>query len=144
MLLEDSSKQLRQQVLIYPVVDMTKNRTDASLQAYAHGYIIPKWVREKFSSTYIPDSIKESANEWKASPVKYQGDMSKLPPTLVIVARFDPLYVQGLEYAKKLEQNGVQVTVKEYDDVHGFFAFPSNFAKVAKGDVFDYMSQKTK
>ena len=43
-----------------------------------------------------------------------------LPSTLIIVAKFDPLHDQGIEYAEKLKKNGVHVIVKEYEDVHGF------------------------
>ena len=44
-----------------------------------------------------------------------------LPPALVILAGFDPLYAEGLAYASRLKQDGVATTVREYPgQMHGF------------------------
>jgi acetyl esterase len=57
---------------------------------------------------------------WQASPLL--GELSKLPPHLVFVAGQDPLRDEGLAYAVKLEESGVQVTTQVYQGVPHTFA----------------------
>lgn len=46
-----------------------------------------------------------------------------LPPTLLVLAGFDPLCAEGEAYARRLEKEGVRVTVKRYPgQMHGFVA----------------------
>jgi acetyl esterase len=48
-----------------------------------------------------------------------------LPPALVILAGFDPLYAEGKAYAERLASEGVAVTVKDYPgQMHGFVSRP--------------------
>ena len=53
-----------------------------------------------------------------------------LPDTLIITAENDPLREQDLDYARKLEEAGVKVTLLNYPGmVHGFFSVPNYFAE---------------
>lgn len=46
---------------------------------------------------------------------------SGLPPALVVVLSVDPLRDEGVEYARKLAVDGVQVKLVEFDNLtHGF------------------------
>jgi acetyl esterase/lipase len=48
--------------------------------------------------------------------------LSKLPPALVLVAGYDPLRDEGIEYAKRLIEAGNRVTLANYEGVtHGFY-----------------------
>jgi acetyl esterase len=48
-------------------------------------------------------------------------DLAGLPPAYVMVAGFDPLHDEGVEYAEKLKAAGVSVTVADYPGlVHDF------------------------
>eukprot|EP01119_Soliformovum_irregulare_P024830 TRINITY_DN9003_c0_g1_i1.p1 TRINITY_DN9003_c0_g1~~TRINITY_DN9003_c0_g1_i1.p1 ORF type:complete len:330 (+),score=21.74 TRINITY_DN9003_c0_g1_i1:3-992(+) len=132
LMLLPSQYQVHQQVLIYPVVDLYR-RSDGSMRRYENAYILPKWILDNYLKSYLTDP--QLAQEFQASPLRYEGDVSKLPPTLVILANFDPLHDQGMEYAEKLRNAGVSVMIKEYDDVHGFFSIDVVNAKLARDDI---------
>jgi len=49
-------------------------------------------------------------------------DLAGLPPCLIIVAGYDPLRDEGIEYAKRLIEAGNRVTLVNYEGmVHGFY-----------------------
>jgi acetyl esterase len=46
-------------------------------------------------------------------------------PAHVVVAEFDPLRDDGVDYAARLRDNGVSVSVDHHaDQMHGFFTLP--------------------
>jgi acetyl esterase len=46
----------------------------------------------------------------------------------VVIAEYDPLRDDGVRYAERLREAGVEVTVERYDDQpHGFFGFVNVF-----------------
>ena len=56
------------------------------------------------------------------------GELGGLPPAIVVTAEYDPLRDQDLDYAKKLEQAGVNIQLLDYQGmVHGFVQLPSFF-----------------
>ena len=58
-----------------------------------------------------------------ASPLR--GDLSKFPPTLVLAGAIDPLRDDALQFAKKLEKAGRDVTLSTYAGMpHDFMLFP--------------------
>ena len=45
-----------------------------------------------------------------------------MPPTIIVIAGFDPLRDEGLEYADKLQSKGVKVILQNHpDEFHGFY-----------------------
>jgi len=61
-------------------------------------------------------------------------DLSDLPPATVVTAGFDPLRDDGAAYAERLEEAGVSVTHRHYDDmIHGFFSMLAEPANLKRG-----------
>jgi acetyl esterase/lipase len=108
------------QVLVYPVVD--HDLTTASYETYADaGLILNRAEMVWFWDHYVPDAAHRSHPH--ASPLR-AADHAGLPPAYVLIAEHDPLRDEGLAYAAALEEAGVPVTVRRFDDqIHAFFGF---------------------
>jgi acetyl esterase len=110
------------QVLIYPAVD-----TDFAREHYAqyegHNYFLNTPDMVWFWNHYSPNEADRSHPD--AAPLRAES-LAGLPPAYVIIAEYDPLKAEGLEYAARLEEEGVPVTVATYDDqMHAFFTMPN-------------------
>jgi len=56
-------------------------------------------------------------------------DLAGMPPALVVVAGFDPLYDDGVEFARGLRSDGCEAEVLAYDGmIHGFVGLPAPIA----------------
>ena len=61
-------------------------------------------------------------------------DLSRLPQAVVIVAGHDPLRDEGIEYAERLKEAGVDVELQNYEGmVHGFLSFADAVDQGMKG-----------
>ncbi len=104
------------QLLIYPV---TGNDFDTpSYLDNAEGYLLSRKAMQWFWDHYVPDA-KERSNPY-AAPL--EGELSGLPPALVMTAEYDPLRDEGEAYAAALRAAGCEAQVTRYDGlIHGFF-----------------------
>lgn len=108
--------EIAHQVLIYPVTDHSFDT--ASYAENADGYFVTKADMEWFWDHYL-ESPFAGQNPY-ASPLRAR-DLSGLPSATVLTCGFDPLRDEGESYADRLEEAGVQVTYRNYDDmIHGF------------------------
>jgi acetyl esterase len=104
------------QGLVYPVTDADLDNTtyrdpENQLMLNRDGMV---W----FWDLYVPDIERRS--EPYASPLR--GDLSGLPPALVVTAEYDVLREEGEAYAAKLEEAGVDVQKSRHGgQMHGFF-----------------------
>lgn len=71
----------------------------------------------------------------------------RLPPTSLIVAGIDPLRDEALDLARRLEQGGTRVRLREYDGmIHGFMGLPrltpiaGKAIAAAAGDLAEFLA----
>ncbi|MFS0865908.1 alpha/beta hydrolase fold domain-containing protein [Microbacterium sp. 179-B 1A2 NHS] len=100
------------QILEVPVTDLTGRWIDFR-PTWALGIPAVLALREMLSvvRTYLGD--RRLAQEPYASPMR-AGDLSGLPPTLVLTAEYDPLRRDGAMYAAKLRAAGVDASATRY------------------------------
>jgi acetyl esterase len=107
------------QLLIYPVTAPAKGTTFASYTENAENYLLTRAAMEWFWDHYLTAEA-EGGNPY-ASPL-FAADHGRLPPAMVITAEFDPLRDEGMAYARKLREAGVDVKTSYYEGlIHGFF-----------------------
>jgi acetyl esterase len=120
---EQGGPPITSQVLVYPVIDAACDAP--SYTENAEGYFLTAPGMHWFWAHYLgPDGDGAHQN---ASPIR-AGDLSGLPPTVVITAEFDPLRDEGEAYAEALQAAGVPVVARRYDGmIHGFVSMPMLF-----------------
>jgi len=100
---------------IYPLTDTT--RPYPSFAEFADGYLLTRESLAWFGEAYRAENAS-----LRASPLL--GEMTGLPPALVLTAGLDPLRDQGRAYAAALAGAGVAVTYREArGNIHGFLNF---------------------
>lgn len=113
------------QMLWVPWVDMTEQR-----ESYIHfdvGYFLDKPTMEWYTKNYLP--TPEHGKDPRASPIL--GNVRGVCPAAVLVAGFDPLRDEGLEYAEKLKKAGVPTTLNMYEGVVHPFINCAGFVPIA-------------
>lgn len=116
------------QVLFYPVVDWLSEYK--SKKEFGKGFMLDSKLMNFFLKEYTDNKIDKDNPD--LSPY-YASIGEKFPQTLIITAGHDPLRDEGIEYANKLKENGVNVIHTNYTSmVHGFIGFepfePSHLA----------------
>lgn len=98
-------------LLLYPVLDKRMNS-----KSMIEFYDAPVWDREsteKMWEYYLKDNVYISPGE--------MDDVSFFPTTYVETAEYDCLKDEGIEFAKKLQLHGVDVSLNETKGtIHGF------------------------
>ena len=113
------------QALIYPITNY--NFETSSYRRNAEGYILTRKKMIWYWEQYLKD--KKMAENPSVSPLRAD-DLRNLPPALVLAAEYDPLYDDGIAYAKKLEAAGVPVKLSCYGGmIHGFFRMTTRVDK---------------
>ncbi|HEY0266276.1 MAG TPA: alpha/beta hydrolase, partial [Rhizomicrobium sp.] len=119
------------QLLLYPCLDLSASL--ASHRRFADGYLLTAplyaWYRNNYMNGASPD-------DWRLSPLS-AGDLSGLPPTVLLYAGFDPLRDEAAAYAMKLTMAEVRVETLYFADmIHGFLtmggAIPAAHAAVTR------------
>ncbi len=104
------------QMLLFPVTHLSADTV--SRREFAEGYFLEGKAIEWFFNHYVAQETDRS--DPRASPALAE-KVTGMPPAYIMVAGFDPLHDEGVEYAEKLRAAGVAVTLGDYPDmVHDF------------------------
>ncbi|WP_030154201.1 alpha/beta hydrolase [Streptomyces sp. NRRL S-244] len=114
---------LRQQVLFYPVTDAAFDT--GSYHQFAEGHYLRRDGMQWFWDQYTTDPAERA--QITASPLRATtGQLTGLPPALVITAEADVLRDEGEAYADKLRGAGVPVTAgRQKGIIHDFVMLDS-------------------
>ncbi|MGH8679837.1 MAG: alpha/beta hydrolase [Burkholderiales bacterium] len=105
------------QVLIYPAV--APEPETASHYKFAEGYVLTRRTVTWFYQHYLRS--KRDTSDFRFAPL-VADDLANLPPALVLVAGYDPLRDEGVEYARRLIESGNRVRLSNYEGmIHGFY-----------------------
>jgi acetyl esterase len=105
------------QLLIYPCV--APEPETGSHHKFKEGYVLSRNSITWFYKQYLRTG--KDAKDFRFAPLIHD-DLSSLPPSLILVAGYDPLRDEGIEYAKRLIEAGNRVRLTNYEGmVHGFF-----------------------
>jgi len=107
---------VRHQALVYPVCDARVGATD-SYARYGEGHFMTtgdmRWFLDQYASGVDLDDPR-------LSPLAAE-DLTGAAPATIVLAECDPLHDEGVAYARKLEQAGVEVELREYPgQIHPF------------------------
>lgn len=106
---------LLMQIPIYPRTDVT--RSYPSGEQFADGYILSSVDMAFYEKAFAADPHSPRYSS-------ILGDLSRLPPTLLVTAGLDPLRDEGRAYAARAIEAGVDLTYREFaGTVHGFCSF---------------------
>lgn len=123
---------LKHVFFIYPSIEQGSIRESNFANRNKDGLLT---VTQKlyFWSLYLND-VNER-NDFRACPILTPDDiLSCFPPTTIVLAKHDPVLDEGLEFARRLSVNGVDVQIDLYNStIHGFFGrFGPGFAALEK------------
>ena len=106
----------KSQILFYPVTDLSSE--SAGYARVTDGFPVVASSMRWFRNHYLP--LPQDRQSERASPLK-ASSLQGLPPTLIVTARHDPLYEEGVAYAHQLEAAGTCVThLSLGGQIHGF------------------------
>jgi acetyl esterase len=116
--LRDEKVTVRSQILIYPSVDLSLS--GGYYGRFTKDLILTDDAVRSSIERYVPDAAQRK--DWRASPL-LAPSVKGLPPTLFILAGYDPLCAEGEAYAARLEKEGVATTIKRFPgQMHGFLS----------------------
>lgn len=106
--------------LLYPFLD--PGGVYESRRTFGRGYALSADLIAYFNKHAFADAA--DATNWQAAPLRMTDrQLRALPPTLIQVAGFDPLFDEAILFAERLRQNRVRVTVQRFDSlIHGYLS----------------------
>ena len=111
---------------VYGCVDLADSET---AKKYGGGdYVLPEKTMEKMMEIYVPEDA--DPNDIRLNPGRAK-DLTGFPPIFMATAEFDPLRSDSEEFARRLEEAGVEVEYKMMDGMmHGFVLYWQRFHRV--------------
>lgn len=107
------------QLLVYPIANYDTG--SASYREHANAKPLNAAMMTWFFNQYLPGP--GAGSNVLISPVRATSETLKaLPPATVITAEIDPLRTEGVDYARRLKEAGVDTVHRNYNGVtHEFF-----------------------
>jgi acetyl esterase len=110
------------QLLVYPVTDL--NFRTSSYELYGEGHFLTRALMDWFRGHYLGATegvmLEELCGNPDVSPL-HAKSLEGLPSALMLTAEFDPLRDEGLAYARRLAEAGVEVSYRCHEGlIHGF------------------------
>ncbi|KAF2994368.1 hypothetical protein E8E13_001499 [Curvularia kusanoi] len=106
-------------ILFYPCVDTHMKMQ--SYETYKDGPFLPSNTMDWMIAAFIPN--KKDRENGLTSPLSYMSDenLSRFPPTTVILAEVDPLVDEGRAFGLRLQRAGVDTAViRAEGQIHAF------------------------
>jgi len=119
---EDGSlpSQIVGEVLVYPPTNVHMNT--ASWVTYGSNYRLTKNIASQMIDWHI-QSPDDKNNPFVSVKFSSPSLLSKLPPTIIFTAEFDPLRDEGEEFAQTISSQGVDtICYRMLSTIHGFFS----------------------
>jgi len=114
---DEGFPKLSHQLLIYPCT--APEPETRSHKLFAEGHLLTRKTITWFYAQYLRNS--RDTQDFRFGPL-IADDLAGLPPAFVLVAGFDPLRDEGVQYATRLVEAGVDVTfVNMAGMIHGFY-----------------------
>jgi acetyl esterase len=120
------------QLLIYPVTDAIGEQPSREL--FGTGFELTTSDIVEFERCYLPDPSR--ATDPLASVLRAPS-LADLPPAYVVTAGFDPLRDEGEEYAARMREEGVRVSLRRYSSLIHSFANMTAFSRSARAAMFE-------
>jgi acetyl esterase len=116
---DDGLNAITHQVLYYPSLDLDFDLSRyPSLRENAVGFGLETAGLKPFNAFYL--SSGADPDDPRVSPIK-RGDLTGLPPALILTGEFDPMRDEGELYGERLKDAGVAARVTRYAGAgHGF------------------------
>src|SRR5581483_9358517 len=102
--------QLAFQLLVYPCA--APEPETPSHRRFAEGYVLTRNTITWFYRQYLKSP--KDADDFRFAPL-VADDLTGLPPAFVLVAGYDPLRDEGVEYAKRMIEAGNRVRLASYE-----------------------------
>lgn len=119
----EGGPQLAGQVLYYPAVELTRDEDRVRGLHAVEGYGLNAETILAFTEAY-GGHVRDLSHP-DISPINAK-DLVGLPPTMIVTAGYDPLTDGARDYARRLEQAGVEVVDASFPDmIHGFMSLRS-------------------
>ena len=119
---------IRRQLMVCPVMD--HYFSTPSYLEYGDSYRPTTQLMRWFWGHYLADP--EDADDPRAAPLR-AGNFSNLPPATIITAEYDVLRSEGEDYAARLRDAGVHVTLTRYDGTIHFLVLLAD--RIDKGQL---------
>lgn len=137
---------LRGQILLFPITDAAPENYP-SYQDNATGYGLERAQMLWYLDQYLPGAHQRY--DTRVAAIRAE-DISGLPPALVMTSEYDVLRDEGIRYAARLRQAGIDVSHIHYSEMHHNFPvwpltvaeFPQSYQ--ARQKIADWVRQITK